>query len=105
MLYATVERCPVIGGSLKSFDAGDALKSRGVIKVVEVERIMGIYHTIGVAVIAILIGMRPRLAKDLRSNGTPKAMKILIQQIMKIVCGNLPTKMACPIKMLDPLIH
>ena len=52
MLYATVERCPVIGGSLKSFDAGDALKSRGVIKVVEVERIMGIYHTIGVAVIA-----------------------------------------------------
>ena len=26
MLYATVERCPVIGGTLKSFDASEALK-------------------------------------------------------------------------------
>src|SRR4029078_1247993 len=48
MLYATVERCPVIGGTLKSFDANDTLKSPGVIKVVEVERIMGIYHSVGV---------------------------------------------------------
>ncbi len=52
MLYATVERCPVIGGTLKSFNAGAALKMPGVIKVVEVERIMGIYHSVGVAVIA-----------------------------------------------------
>jgi isoquinoline 1-oxidoreductase beta subunit len=52
MLYATVERCPVIGGTLKSFDASDALNVRGVVKVVEVERIMGRYHSVGVAVIA-----------------------------------------------------
>ena len=52
MLYATVERCPVIGGTLKRFDAADALKMPGVVKVVEVERIMGIYHSVGVAVIA-----------------------------------------------------
>ena len=26
MLYATVERCPVIGGTLKSFDASEAMK-------------------------------------------------------------------------------
>lgn len=52
MLYATVERCAVIGGTLKSFDASEALKSRGVVKVVEVERIMGRYHSVGVAVIA-----------------------------------------------------
>ncbi len=52
MLYASVERCPVIGGTLKSFDAGEALKMPGVQKVVEVERIMGIYHSTGVAVIA-----------------------------------------------------
>jgi isoquinoline 1-oxidoreductase beta subunit len=51
MLYATVERCPVIGGTLKSFDAGDALNVRGVEKVVDVERIMGRYHSVGVAVI------------------------------------------------------
>ena len=52
MLYATIERCPVIGGTLKSFDASEALKMPGVEKVVEVERIMGMYHSVGVAVIA-----------------------------------------------------
>ncbi len=52
MLYASVERCPVIGGTLKSFDAGEALAIKGVEKVVEVERIMGRYHSVGVAVIA-----------------------------------------------------
>ncbi|HVW96312.1 MAG TPA: molybdopterin cofactor-binding domain-containing protein [Mucilaginibacter sp.] len=52
MVYATVERCPVIGGTLKSFDAGEALKMPGVIKVEKVERIVGIYSFTGVAVIA-----------------------------------------------------
>ena len=52
MVYATVERCPVIGGTLKTFDATEALKVPGVLKVVEVERIVGKYHFKGVAVIA-----------------------------------------------------
>lgn len=52
MVYATVERCPVIGGTLKTFDAGEAVKMPGVIKVDKVERIVGIYSFIGVAVIA-----------------------------------------------------
>jgi len=52
MLYATIERCPIIGGTVKSFDQEEALKMPGVQKVVEVERIMGIYHSVGVAVIA-----------------------------------------------------
>lgn len=52
MVYATVERCPVIGGILKSFDASEAMKVPGVIKVVEVERIIGKYSFTGVAVIA-----------------------------------------------------
>lgn len=52
MLYATVERCPVIGGTLKSFDASEVLKIAGVKKVVEVERIMGRYRSVGVVVIA-----------------------------------------------------
>jgi len=52
MVYATVERCPVIGGTLKSFDAGEALKVAGVEKVVEVERVVGKYHFTGIAVIA-----------------------------------------------------
>ena len=52
MLYASVERCPVIGGTLKSFDAKKALKIPGVEKIVEVERVMGRYRSVGVAVIA-----------------------------------------------------
>ncbi|MEO8861552.1 MAG: molybdopterin cofactor-binding domain-containing protein [Ginsengibacter sp.] len=52
MRYSTVERCPVIGGTLKSFDATEALKVPGVEKVMEVEKIMGKYHSTGVAVIA-----------------------------------------------------
>jgi isoquinoline 1-oxidoreductase subunit beta len=52
MLYATVERCPVIGGTLKSFDATEALKITGVEKIAAVERIVGRYRYTGVAVIA-----------------------------------------------------
>ena len=52
MLYASVERCPVIGGTLKSFDATEALKIPGVEKVAGVERVIGRYHSVGVAVIA-----------------------------------------------------
>ncbi|HYK43608.1 MAG TPA: molybdopterin cofactor-binding domain-containing protein, partial [Parafilimonas sp.] len=52
MLYATVERCPVLGGTLKSFDASEAMKVPGVQKVVKAERVVGVYHFTGVAVIA-----------------------------------------------------
>lgn len=52
MVYATVERCPVLGGTLKSFDATEALKVPGVQKVVEIERVVGKYSSVGVAVIA-----------------------------------------------------
>ncbi|WP_221391387.1 molybdopterin cofactor-binding domain-containing protein [Dyadobacter sp. NIV53] len=52
MLHAAVSRCPVIGGTLKSFDASETLKMPGVVKVSEVERIVGIYSFIGVVVIA-----------------------------------------------------
>ncbi len=52
MVYATVQRCPVLGGNVKSFDASETLKVAGVEKVVEVERIVGQYHYTGIAVIA-----------------------------------------------------
>jgi isoquinoline 1-oxidoreductase subunit beta len=52
MLYASVERCPVIGGTLKSFDATEATKIPGVEKIAGVERVIGRYHSVGVAVIA-----------------------------------------------------
>lgn len=52
MVYASVQRCPVIGGTLKSFDASDAMKVPGVLKVVETERKVGKYNYTGVAVVA-----------------------------------------------------
>ncbi|GAO41006.1 xanthine dehydrogenase family protein molybdopterin-binding subunit [Flavihumibacter petaseus] len=52
MRYASVERCPVIGGTLKQFDASAALKIKGVVTVVPVERVYGIHRNTGVAVIA-----------------------------------------------------
>jgi isoquinoline 1-oxidoreductase beta subunit len=50
-VYATVKRCPV-GGTLKSFDASQALKMPGVEKVVEVERMVGRFRFKGVTIIA-----------------------------------------------------
>lgn len=52
MLYSSVERCPVIGGTLKTFDATAAMKVHGVVKVVSAERVIGKYSSTGVAVIA-----------------------------------------------------
>ena len=52
MVYSSVERCPVIGGTLKSFDSTAAMKVPGVLKVVSAERWIGKYNSTGVAVIA-----------------------------------------------------
>lgn len=52
MVYATIVRCPVLGGTLKSFDATKTLKTTGVEKVVKVERKVGKYYYVGVAVVA-----------------------------------------------------
>ncbi|MBT2560222.1 xanthine dehydrogenase family protein molybdopterin-binding subunit [Pedobacter sp. ISL-68] len=52
MLYAVVYRSPVIGGTLKSFDATEVMKIPGVVKVGTAERIVGVYNYTGVAIIA-----------------------------------------------------
>ncbi|GAB3987641.1 xanthine dehydrogenase family protein molybdopterin-binding subunit [Spirosoma daeguense] len=52
MVYASIERCPVLGSKLVSFDATQALKVKGVQKAVKIERIVGKNHYEGVAVIA-----------------------------------------------------
>lgn len=52
MVYASVERCPVFGGKLLSFDDSDTRKVKGVIAVETCERIIGQQKTEGVAVIA-----------------------------------------------------
>ncbi len=56
MKYVAIERCPVRGGSLKSFDASEALASEGVLDVIEIEPLAPIgYAEVkpGVAVIAL----------------------------------------------------
>ncbi|MDB5024138.1 MAG: xanthine dehydrogenase family protein molybdopterin-binding subunit [Mucilaginibacter sp.] len=52
MLYASIERCPVLGGKLVSFDDSAALKIKGVQRVVKTERVLGKIKYMGVAVVA-----------------------------------------------------
>ncbi len=52
MVYASIERCPVFGSKLISFDAAKSLKIKGVQQVVAVERVVGKNRYEGVAVIA-----------------------------------------------------
>ena len=52
MVYASIERCPVFGSKLISYDDAAAKKIKGVIAVETCERIHGIYKSEGIAVIA-----------------------------------------------------
>lgn len=52
MVYASIERCPVFGGQLVSFDATAAKKVKGVIAVETSGRSIGQQNSDGVAVIA-----------------------------------------------------
>jgi isoquinoline 1-oxidoreductase beta subunit len=52
MLYASIERCPVFGGKLISFDDAAAKKVKGVQQVITCERLIGKYRFEGVAVLA-----------------------------------------------------
>lgn len=52
MVYASVERCPVLGGKLVSFDAAKAKAVKGVRDVVKVERVLSKNRYEGVAVVA-----------------------------------------------------
>ncbi len=52
MVYASVERSPVFGSIVKSYDKSNTLKVSGVLDVVEVERDLGAYKFPGIAVVA-----------------------------------------------------
>jgi isoquinoline 1-oxidoreductase beta subunit len=52
MVYASVERCPVFGSKLVSYDDSATLKVKGVIRTVKAERVLGKNRYEGVAVIA-----------------------------------------------------
>src|SRR5579859_3577033 len=52
MVYASVERCPVFGSKLVSYDDSATLKVKGVIKTIKAERVLGKNRYEGVAVIA-----------------------------------------------------
>jgi len=52
MVYASVERCPVLGSKLISYDDSAALKVPGVLRVVKALRVQGKHRDEGVAVVA-----------------------------------------------------
>lgn len=52
MVYASVERCPVFGSKLVSYDDSATLKVKGVLQTVKAERVLGKNRYEGVAVIA-----------------------------------------------------
>ena len=52
MVYASIERCPVLGSKLVSFDAAKTLKIKGVQQAVKIDRVVGKNRYEGVAVIA-----------------------------------------------------
>lgn len=52
MVYASVERCPVLGSKLVSYDDSATLKVPGVLRVVKALRVQGKHRDEGVAVIA-----------------------------------------------------
>ncbi len=52
MVYASIERCPVFGSKLVSFDDTETKKIKGVQSVIKVDRIFGKYTYTGVAVVA-----------------------------------------------------
>ncbi|HTU45143.1 MAG TPA: xanthine dehydrogenase family protein molybdopterin-binding subunit [Bryobacteraceae bacterium] len=52
MVYAVVARCPVFGGTAKSFDATKAKAMKGVLDVFQIEADQGVHSTGGVAVVA-----------------------------------------------------
>lgn len=52
MVYASIERSPILGSKLVRFDAAKALKIKGVKQAVKVERVVGKNRYEGVAVIA-----------------------------------------------------
>ena len=52
MVYASVERCVVLGSKLVSYDDSQALKIKGVRQVIKADRVLGKNRYTGVAVIA-----------------------------------------------------
>lgn len=66
MLYAMVERCPVFGGKVKSFDAGAAKSMQGVHDVFEIAAVPGVHSWGGVAVVADSTWIAMQARKKLR---------------------------------------
>lgn len=91
MKYAVLLRCPYIGGSVKSFDATDALKQNGVIGVYQIEE--------GIAVVAdnSWAALKGREALKVQWNEGPNA-NLNTEQIYEtfrsliVNTGQLPSK-------------
>jgi isoquinoline 1-oxidoreductase subunit beta len=52
MVYASLEVCPVFGGKLISYDDTASMQVKGVQKTIKIQRVLGMIHYDGVAVVA-----------------------------------------------------
>jgi isoquinoline 1-oxidoreductase subunit beta len=109
MVYAVVARCPVFGGTVKSFDAAKAKAMKGVHDVFEIPAVPeGVHSCGGVAVVAdtTYIAMQARKQLQIEWNNGPHAnessdslrrqFRRLVDSQMKVVLkqGDTETAMA-----------
>ncbi len=91
MVYAMVQRCPVFGGKVKSFDASKAKEMAGVLDVFEIPAVPeGVHSWGGVAVVATStwMAMEARTKLKIEWDLGPNAMEsceTLRQQFRKLV--------------------
>ncbi|MBV9762996.1 MAG: xanthine dehydrogenase family protein molybdopterin-binding subunit [Acidobacteriaceae bacterium] len=106
MVYASIERCPVFGGKVKSFDAANAKAMKGVLDVFAIEADREVHSTGGVAVVAettyIALQARKRLRVDWdygphaneSSETLRKQFRRLVDSQMKVVLEQGDTEAA-----------
>ncbi|HEY6989794.1 MAG TPA: xanthine dehydrogenase family protein molybdopterin-binding subunit [Bryobacteraceae bacterium] len=90
MLYAMIARCPVFGGTVKSFDATKAKAMKGVVDVFEIEPVKPAHSCGGVAVVAetTYIAMQARKALQIEWDFGPainESSETLRKQFRRIV--------------------
>lgn len=98
MVYASVERCAVLGGTLRSFDATEALSYPGVEKVVEVSGVVGKYNFVGVAVIANSYWAAVQARKKLKTEWDNKGFETFNSADYETQLRNLASEEGLPDK-------
>lgn len=94
MVRAVVARCPVFGGKVKSFDASEAKKLKGVLDVFQIEPDKSVHSCGGVAVVAESTYIAMQARKLLRVDwdygpGAAESSETLRRQFRKLVDSSM----------------